>query len=52
MAKKMSNSSKKARGLPVCIEYNPNGKGLILKASIQGKPCGPDARSKKIPDNN
>ena len=52
MAKKMSNSSKKARGLPVCIEYNPNAKVLIPKASILEKPCGPDARSKKIPDNN
>ena len=34
MAKKMSNSSKKARGLPVCIEYNPITKVLIPKAYI------------------
>ena len=52
MAKKMSNSSKKARGLPVCIEYNPNAKVLVPKVSTQEKPCGPDAGDKKIPDNN
>ena len=52
MAKKMSNSSKKARGLPVSIEYDPNAKVLIPKAFIQEKPCGPDAGGKKIPDNN
>tara|TARA_B100000614_G_scaffold214606_1_gene198640 strand:+ start:177 stop:335 length:159 start_codon:yes stop_codon:yes gene_type:complete len=52
MAKKISNSSKKARGLPVSIEYNPNAKVFIPRASIQEKACGPDASGKKIPDNN
>jgi len=52
MAKKMSNSSKKARGLPVSIEYNPTANVHIPKASIQEKPCGPDASGKKIPDTN